>query len=208
MPRDGGTGCVEEDHRRGSFETEALPELAGLRARALRLAGGDEMRAGDLVQETMLRALSFWDSYERGTNVGAWLMTILRNVFISDYRRRQRAPLPFPVDETFERASLPHVDHPDPECQFFDGIIDREVREAIGGLSEPMRLPFLLSCLEDLSHAEIGGLLDLPVGTVKSRLHRARRRLRSRLHDYGLERGYLRRECGPADLPAAARRAS
>jgi len=197
--RTGRTRPVSAEARR-AFEREALPELDGLHARALRLTGGDEMRAADLVQETMLRALRAWDGYENGTNAGAWLMTILRNAFLGDYRRRKREPVPLPLDERTESTVFRRLAHEDPEGDFFRRIVDREVVEAIEALPEPFRIPLVLSDLEDLGYREIGELLDLPVGTVKSRLHRARRRLQDRLYDYAVERGYL---SGSAEVPTA-----
>jgi RNA polymerase sigma-70 factor (ECF subfamily) len=194
--------AVPRTDRHAGFEEEALPELGSLRARALRLTGGDEMRAADLVQETMLRAFRSWDGFETGTNVGAWLMTILRNAFISDYRRRRRAPRPVELDDARGPSVFALVGEDDPEGEFFHRIIDREVIRAIQGLPDDFRLPLVLSDLDGLSYGEIGERLDLPVGTVKSRLHRARRRLQHRLYDYAVEMGYVSRPTG-ADEPAA-----
>jgi RNA polymerase sigma-70 factor (ECF subfamily) len=149
------------------------------------------MRAADLVQETMVRAFRSWERYERGTNVGAWLMTILRNTFISDYRRRKRAPTPIELDE--RAVSVFHlVSGSDPEGEFFHRLIDREVMRAIEALPEEFRVPLVLSDLYGLDYAEIGERLDIPLGTVKSRLHRARRRLQRTLYDYAREMGYVR----------------
>lgn len=190
--------------RRSGFEAEAIPELELLYARALRLTGGDSMRASDLVQETMVRAYRAWDGYERGTNVGAWLMTILRNTFISDYRRRRRAPTPVELDE--RAVSVFHlVSDSDPEGEFFHRIIDRQVVRAIEALPEEFRVPLVLSDLRGLNYAEIGQRLDIPIGTVKSRLHRARQRLQHRLYDYALEMGYL---SGPSTGEGEARSAA
>jgi len=190
--------------RRAGFEAEAIPELELLHARALRLTGGDAMRAADLVQETMVRAFRSWEGYERGTNVGAWLMTILRNTFISDYRRRKRAPTPVELDERAVSV-FNLVSDSDPEGEFFHRIIDREVMRAIEALPEAFRVPLVLSDLYGLDYAEIGERLDIPLGTVKSRLHRARRRLQHRLYDYALEMGYV---SGPAPKHGEARAAA
>ncbi|HKK26518.1 MAG TPA: sigma-70 family RNA polymerase sigma factor [Gemmatimonadota bacterium] len=200
---DGGAGPTLEP--RSGFEREALPELDSLHARALRLTGGDRMRAEDLVQETMLRALRAWDGYENGTNAGAWLMTILRNTFVGDYRRRKREPVALPVDERSEASVFFDVAHADPEGTFFDHLVDREVVEAIEALPEPFRVPLVMADLEELSYGEIGELLDLPVGTVKSRLHRARRRLQHRLYDYAVEMGYVSGSSGARSARAGWR---
>ncbi len=187
---------VARDARRAarlaSFEAEALPELPMLHARALRLTGGDEMRAADLVQETMLRAYRSWDQFENGTNAGAWLMTILRNAFISDFRRRRNAPTPVELDEEAGSAVYERVSQTDPEGEFFDRIIDRQVVRAIDALPDAFRLPLVLSDLDGLSYGEVAETLHLPVGTVKSRLHRARQRLQVRLYEYAVTEGYVK----------------
>ena len=180
------------DETRRGFEDEALVHLDALYGLALRLTGGDEARAGDLVQEAVLKAFRAWDRFEPGTNSRAWLMTILRNAFINDWRRRQRRPVELGYEEDEERVRPTELFEADPEGRLFDRIIDREVVSAIEELPEEFRLPVVLSDLEGLSYQEIAELLGIPVGTVKSRLFRARRRLQRRLHAYAREMGYIR----------------
>jgi len=186
-----------ESQKRAEFEEEALVHLDPLYGLALRLTGGDESRAEDLVQEAVLKAYRSWDKFETGTNCRAWLMTILRNTFINEFRRRKKQPRPVEYDEVAERetgladSAYMAVKDSDPEGAFFRDIIDDEVVDAIEELDEQFRIPLVLSDLEGMSYQEIAEALDLPVGTVKSRLFRARRRLQKKLYEYAVEMGYL-----------------
>ncbi len=174
------------------FEREALSHLDALFGLALRLTGGDEPLAEDLVQDTILRAWQAWDTYQEGTNCRAWLMTILRNQFINRYRQRKRRPASVEFAEFEERSVFMDVVEEDPEGAFFDELVDDRVIEAIQGLPEDFRIPLVLSDLEGLGYQEIAEIMEIPVGTVKSRLFRARRRLQRQLYDYARDMGYLR----------------
>lgn len=180
------------DDRRTEFEREALPHLDALYGLALRLTGGDEARSEDLVQDAVLKAWRNWDSFELGTNCRAWLMTILRNTFINEFRRDKSRPNPVEFEEVAERPPGDNLFEADPEGRIFERIIDREVIEAIQGLPDDFRLPVVLSDIEGLAYQEIADLLDIPVGTVKSRLFRARKRLQEELYGYAVEAGFLR----------------
>ena len=180
------------DDRRTQFEREALPHLDALYGLALRLTGGDEARSEDLVQDAVLKAWRNWDSFELGTNCRAWLMTILRNTFINEFRRDKSRPNPVEFDEVAERPPGDNLFEADPEGRIFERIIDREVIEAIQGLPDDFRVPVVLSDIEGLAYQEIADLLDIPVGTVKSRLFRARKRLQEELYAYAVEAGFLR----------------
>ncbi|MDX1577430.1 MAG: sigma-70 family RNA polymerase sigma factor [Gemmatimonadota bacterium] len=182
----------EKRDRDAEFEREALPHLDALYGLALRLTGGDEARSHDLVQEAMLKAYRAWDDYELGTNCRAWLMTILRNTFINEFRSKQRRPTPVEFEEVAERSVFPELRDTDPEGRFFERIVDEEVVEAIQDLPEAFRVPLVLSDVEGLSYQEIAEAMDIPVGTVKSRLFRARRRLQRELYAYAREMGYIR----------------
>lgn len=181
-----------EAQRTQEFESEALPHLDALYGLALRLTGGDESAAQDLVQETMLRAYRAWDSFELGSNCRSWLMTILRNTFINDYRKRKTRPASVNYDEVAERPVFMDANDADPEGRFFTRIIDREVISAIERLPVDFRIPLVLADVEGLGYQEIADLLEVPVGTVKSRLFRARRRLQRELYEYAIEMGYIR----------------
>jgi len=180
------------EQRRKEFEREALAHLDALFGLAMRLTGGDEPAAEDLVQESVLKAWRSWDRFEAGTNSRAWLMTILRNTFINEYRRQKSRPTPVDFEEVAERPASSALYEADPQGRLFRGVIDDEVVRAIDQLPEEFRVVIVLSDIEGLSYQEVAELAGVPVGTVKSRLFRARRRLQDRLHEYALRMGYLR----------------
>jgi len=181
----------ESGDRSAQFEREALVHLDRLYGLALRFTGGDVPRAEDLVQDTILRAWRGWDGFERGTNARAWLATILRNTFINDFRRRRRRPDPVGFDDVSEREVFAEIADEDPEGGFFDHLVDAEVSAAIDELPDEFRVAVVLSDLEGLSYEEVSDAMGIPVGTVKSRLYRGRRRLQRRLYSYAKEMGYL-----------------
>jgi RNA polymerase sigma-70 factor (ECF subfamily) len=183
-----------------TFEEEALAHLDAVYRFALRLSRSAD-RAEDLVQETFLRAFRGWDQYTPGTRCKSWLFTICRNVFLRQWERGQR----------HERAVRELSDDgpgdvinplwaatagTDPEGRFFDTLVESDVLREIEALPVEYRLVVLLSDLEELSYQEIAELLDLPLGTVKSRLFRGRRRLQAGLYTYAQEMGYIRRVPG------------
>jgi RNA polymerase sigma-70 factor (ECF subfamily) len=180
------------DEKRSAFEREALPHLDTVYRVALRFTA-EPAKAQDLVQDTMLKAFRSWHRYEPGTNVRAWLLTILRNTFINEYRKeKQRGPtVDVSTAETFSLFNA--VQEEDPEGRFFDQIVDDEVLEAIDDLPDEFRETLVLSDMEDMTYQEIADVTGAPVGTVKSRLFRARRALQRRLYDYAVEMGYIKR---------------
>lgn len=180
-----------------SFEDEALPNLDAVYRFALRLSGS-AATAQDLVQDTFLRAYRSWDQYTPGTRCKSWLFTICRNVYLRQRERSQRH------DEILEESSRHNIDpvtrenpvfaatrKSDPEGDFFNDIVDRFVIEAIDELPEEYRMAVVLSDLEGLPYNEIAEFMNVPVGTVKSRLFRGRRQLQARLYDYAVEMGYI-----------------
>lgn len=173
------------------FEAEALPHLDSLYRMALRLTS-DPSQAEDLVQETMLKAYRAWRQYRPGTNARAWLLTILRNTFINDYRRRKREPVAVDLEAVEPYAIYRDVEQADPEGAFFAQIVDQRVLEAIDRLPPDFRDVLALSDMEGLSYQEIADALEIPVGTVKSRLFRARRQLQRELYEHAVEMGYIR----------------
>jgi len=182
---------MELTERQAAFEREVLVHLDVLYRVALRLSGS-AADADDLVQETMLRAFRSWHQYQPGTNARAWLLTILRNQFINEYRRRRRH-----AQATEEIASDPHavflsVRDLDPTGAFFDRIVDDRVLAAIDALPDEFREAVILVDSEGLSYEEAAQVLEVPIGTLKSRLFRARRRLQRQLYDYAVEMGYIR----------------
>lgn len=178
------------DQQRRSFEAEALPHLDSVYRVALRLAG-DPAQAEDLTQDTMLKAFRAWHRFESGTNARAWLLTILRNTFINEYRRaRNRAPT-VDLDAIEEFSLFNEVQDVDPEGSFFGRIVDESVLRAIDELPDEFREALVLSDMEGLAYAEIAAIIGVPIGTVKSRIFRARKALQRRLYDYALEMGYI-----------------
>ncbi|HWZ27268.1 MAG TPA: sigma-70 family RNA polymerase sigma factor, partial [Gemmatimonadales bacterium] len=148
--------------------------------------------ADDLVQETMLKAYRSWEQYQPGTNAKGWLLTILRNSFINEYRRRTRHPETVDVDTIEPFAVFQDIQEEDPQGAFFDKIVDDEVLRAIDGLPDAFRETVVLSDVEGMSYQEIGKILGIPVGTVKSRLFRARQMLQAKLYDYAVGNGYIK----------------
>ncbi len=174
-----------------AFERDVLPHMDLMYRVALRLTG-EAAAAEDLVQDTVLKAFRAWDSFRQGTNARGWLLTILRNTFINDYRRRRRAPAQVDLEVAEQHARLD--DHPghDPEGEFFRALVDDRILAAIDGLPEEFREVVVLSDVEGLGYAQIAETLGIPVGTVKSRLSRGRRLLQGTLLEYAIEAGIVR----------------
>ncbi len=179
------------DEKRASFEREALVHLDALYRVALRLTANPS-DADDLVQETMLKAFRAWDQYEKGTNAKGWLLTILRHAFINEYRRRTRHPENVDLDTIEPFAVFGEIQDEDPQGAFFDKIVDDEVLKAIDQLPETFRETLVLSDVEGMSYQEIAKILEIPVGTVKSRLFRARQALQGKLYEYAVSNGYIK----------------
>jgi RNA polymerase sigma-70 factor (ECF subfamily) len=139
----------------------------------------------------MLRAYRSWDRFTLGTNAKAWLLTILRNLFINEYRRRRRHPETVDLDTIEPFAVFENV-REDPQSAFFDRIVDDEVLRAVDELPEVFREAVMLSDVEGLSYEEIAKVLEVPVGTVKSRLFRGRRMLQAKLYEYAVSMGYIK----------------
>lgn len=181
-----------------TFDHEALPHLDAVYRFAFRLTG-TAADAEDLVQETFLRAYRSWDRYEPGTRAKSWLFTICRNAFLRQRQHDSRR------DEVMQKAVqtngtndvgaetvlfMPAYQR-DPEGTFFFSVIDRTILEMIDRIPHEFREVVLLSDLEGLSYAEIAEVLDVPIGTVKSRLYRGRRLLQETLYSLATESGYV-----------------
>lgn len=175
-----------------------MPHLDAVYRFALRLSASPD-RAEDLVQDTFLRAFSAWDQFTPGTNCKSWLFTICRNLFLRQWERSRRHD-EIVAENTAPEASMVDGVNPlwasvagsDPEGDFFNAFVDGDVLRAIDGLPEDFRLAVVLSDVEGLSYQEMAETLDVPVGTVKSRLFRGRRQLQGALYDYAVEMGYIR----------------
>ncbi len=186
-----GTGA----DRRKRFEDEALPHLDALYTMAIRLARNPD-DANDLLQETVLRAYRFFHQFESGTNCRAWMFTILFNNFRNGYRkssREQPASSAEEFDRKVEGESLltdPAGRIPKQCCR--DRGMEGEVESALGALPAEFREAILLVDVEELSYQEVSGVLNVPIGTVKSRVSRGRAMLRDALAGFAKERGIIR----------------
>jgi RNA polymerase sigma-70 factor (ECF subfamily) len=176
------------------FETEALTFLDPLYRTALRMTRS-EADAEDLGQETYIKAFRARDQFTPGTNLKAWLFRILTNTFINSYRRRQTQPEFTELDDVDEFSLYRRMSDlktssnaGDPESEFLNGLVDTEVKDALAELPEKFRSVVLLD-VEGFSYKEIAEMLDIPIGTVMSRLHRGRKFLQKRLYDLAQERG-------------------
>jgi RNA polymerase sigma-70 factor (ECF subfamily) len=174
-----------------TFDEEALPHLDALYRVALRLTA-DPSQAEDLVQDTMLKAYRSWRQYRPGTNAKGWLLTILRNSFINDYRRRKHEPVAMDVEAAEPYALYRSIQEGDPEGAFFSQIVDDKVLQAVDALPADFREVLVLSDIEGMRYAEIAETLKIPVGTVKSRLFRARHELQAALYAHAVEMGYIK----------------
>ena len=176
--------------RRAQFEREALVHLDALYSFALKLARSRD-DAEDLVSDTLLRALERWEQYHLGTNIRAWLFTILYHVFVSRKRRIDAREVQQPED-TEGWALFEAVGEADPEGRFYDSFLDEEVTRAIHALPVEYKSAVVLSDLQGLRYAEIAQILGVPEGTVKSRLFRGRRLLQRKLAGYAVDMGYIK----------------
>ena len=195
-----------EPTRTEDFNREVLPHLDAVYRFALRLAGAGDL-AEDLVQETFLRAWRSFGQYSPGTRAKSWLFTICRNVFLRQVERKTRHTEIVEREAPRTDAGAGSVANPlwteasesDPEGSFFHQIVDDRVLAAIDALPEEYRTAVVLSDLEGLNYQEIADLMEVPVGTVKSRLFRGRRRLQEDLYDYAVEMGYLAVSASPEE---------
>ncbi len=153
----------------------------------------NEDDANDLVQETFMKAYRFIDSYQEGTNAKAWLFKILKNAFINDYRKKTRQPTRVDYEE-FSGYQEADDDSPteyvDLRQEVFGGLIGDEVTKALNELPVDFKTVILLCDVEDFSYEEIAAIVDIPIGTVRSRLHRARNILKEKLRNYAENEGY------------------
>jgi RNA polymerase sigma-70 factor (ECF subfamily) len=180
---------------RERFERDVLPMLPNLYAAALRMTRNPS-DAEDLVQDTYLRAFRGFSGFTEGTNLKAWLYRILTNSFINTYRKKQRQPQtvegPDDLDEwyLFDKLGGRNVEL-SAETEVLDKIPDEAVKSALESLPENFRLPVLLADVEGFSYKEIAEIMDTPIGTVMSRLHRGRKALQRALWDTAKERGLI-----------------
>jgi len=180
-----------------NFGSGELPHADALYGSALRLTR-NRQDAEDLLQETFLKAYAHYDGFTEGTNLKAWLFRILKNAFINGYRRVKAGPKEVDLgaggDEAFDAARSKVLEggkHATPEEGLLGATLDRGVAEALAALPEDFRLVVELVDLQDFSYREVADILEVPLGTVMSRLYRGRRLLESALLDYGRRRHYF-----------------
>lgn len=182
----------EEVQKQEDFEDEIIPHLDAMYNFALRLTS-DPSDAEDLVQDTIVKAFRFFSSYEKGTNAKAWLFRILKNSYINNYRKQSKQPNQVDYDEVatfYETIRAERTDTSDLEDKMFRDLIDDDISNALDELPEDFRTVVLLCDIEDFTYEEIANMLDVPIGTIRSRLHRGRNLLKSQLMEYAKERGY------------------
>ncbi|HVV16968.1 MAG TPA: sigma-70 family RNA polymerase sigma factor [Polyangia bacterium] len=204
------------------FEQEALPHLPALHSAALRMTR-NEKDAEDLVQDTLLRAYRFFDTFQAGTNCKAWLFRILTNVFCNRYREREREHVVLTEAESSTANLEQFVGGPfgggtsdgrDVETAMLGRMVSADVEKALAAVPSDFRMAVILADLEDFSYKEIAEIMDCPAGTVMSRLFRGRKILQGLLHDYAVEQGIIQPAGGgeaadpqaPVDIAAYRRR--
>lgn len=179
------------------FEEEFLPQIDALYTFAYHLTYNEE-DANDLVQETYMKAFRFIDKYKEGTNAKAWLFKILKNAFINQYRRRTKQPTQVDYEditsyqEGDEDSNI--SGYADLREEMFQTMMGDEVTNAINALPVDFRVVILLCDIEGFTYEEISKILDIPIGTVRSRLHRARNMLKDKLREYAQSLGYGKEE--------------
>jgi RNA polymerase sigma factor (sigma-70 family) len=174
------------------FEEEFLPQIDALYTFAYHLSYNEE-DANDLVQDTYLKAYRFIDNYEQGTNAKAWLFKILKNAFINQYRKKAKQPTRVDYEEvtTFhDEEDTTYSSYLDLREEMFMGMMGDEVTTAINTLPVDFRVVILLCDIEGFTYEEISKIIDIPIGTVRSRLHRARNMLKEKLKEYAESLGY------------------
>lgn len=175
------------------FIREAMPHENALYNYALKIAGNSD-DAQDLVQETYYKAYRHFDKFQIGTNSKAWMFMILKNSFINDYRKSKREPYKLDYEQIqnfYENVKSDRAEENNLDKEFYNDLLDDELTAAIDQLPTKMREVFLLCDLDGNSYEETAELVGCPVGTVRSRLHRARHMLQETLMDYAKDKGFL-----------------
>jgi RNA polymerase sigma factor (sigma-70 family) len=180
---------IEKQH---VFNSEFMPHINSMYNFAYRLTF-DEDDAKDLVQDTYLKAYRFIDSFQQGTNAKAWLFRILKNSFINDYRKKSKEPSKVDYQEVETYYNSDEVDRqitPDLRVESLQDMIGDEISNALNSLDVDFRTVIILCDLEGFKYDEMAKILDIPIGTVRSRLHRARNLLKEKLSEYAKQMGY------------------
>jgi len=181
-----------QNSRQREFEKEMMPYMDMLYSYAYYLSG-DREQANDILQDTYLKAFRFYDKFERGTNAKAWLYRIMKNTYINEYRRTHRLPDIVEYDEHISSYQMSRGGNPasgDLRAMLETQTFDDDIAGAIAALPDKFKSVVVLRDIEELPYEEIAEALEIPIGTVRSRLHRARAILFERLKGYARDRGY------------------
>ncbi|MBT1705575.1 sigma-70 family RNA polymerase sigma factor [Chryseosolibacter indicus] len=181
-----------EQEKQNIFNQEFMPHINSMYNFAYRLTL-DADDAKDLLQDTYLKAYRFIDSFQQGTNAKAWLFRILKNSFINDYRKRSKEPSKVDYQEVETFYNSEDVDRqitPDLRVEALQDMIGDEISNALNSLDVDFRTVIILCDLEGFKYEEMAKILDIPIGTVRSRLHRARNLLKEKLSEYAKSMGY------------------
>ncbi|HET9203685.1 MAG TPA: sigma-70 family RNA polymerase sigma factor [Acidimicrobiia bacterium] len=180
-----------------NFERDAMQFAPQLYSAAMRMTR-NPADAEDLVQETFLKAYRAYHTFEEGTNLKAWLYRILTNTYINKYRKDSRRPSEVDlgaVEDLYLYRNIGSEESAEAarstEDRVLDGLVESDIKEAVEDLPENFRLPVLLADLAGFSYKEIADILDIPIGTVMSRLHRGRKAMEKSLWDYAVKRGLV-----------------
>ena len=190
----------ESTDSRTQFEEQALPYMDQLYGAAMRMARNPQ-DAADLVQDTFVKAYAAWARFTQGTNLKAWLYRILTNTYINGYRKRRREPYQGAIDELEDwqlggAVSTTSSSRRSAEAEAIDRMPASAVKDALQELKEDFRMVVYLADVEGFAYQEIADIMDTPIGTVMSRLHRGRRLLRESLRGYAAERGIVAAQTG------------
>ena len=181
-----------EEAKQSIFNQEFMPHINSMYNFAYRLTL-DSDDAKDLLQDTYLKAFRFIDSFQQGTNAKAWLFRILKNSFINDYRKKSKEPSKVDYQEVETFYNSEDVDRqitPDLRVEALQDMIGDEISVALNSLDVDFRTVIILCDLEGFKYEEMAKILDIPIGTVRSRLHRARNLLKDKLSEYARKMGY------------------
>jgi len=181
-----------DTEKQSVFNGEFMPHINSMYNFAYRLTL-DPDDAKDLLQDTYLKAYRFIDSFQRGTNAKAWLFRILKNSFINDYRKKSKEPSKVDYQEVESYYNSEEVDRqitPDLRVEALKDMIGDEISNALNALDVDFRTVIILCDLEGFKYDEMAKILDIPIGTVRSRLHRARNLLKEKLSTYAKQMGY------------------
>ncbi len=176
-----------------AFESEIVPHTDSLKSFALKMTN-DPDDAEDLVQDTLLKAFRFFDKFEKSTNAKAWLFQIMKNSFINNYRKSNKEPNKVDYEDVqnfYETIKPDDVKMKHYEGDAFSDILDDEIANALSVLPDDFRTIIFLSDIEGYSYEEIADFMDCPIGTVRSRLHRARKMLYALLYQYAQNNGLV-----------------